>query len=92
MYETSLIKALTSDGSHRDDALNCTINNIEIDTCFAPDTGEWETGIYKNMWIIVEHYEDKNSAVIGHKKWCDVVKDNPNSDLIVDCEDIEYGF
>lgn len=52
---------------------NDTINGIEFDTCFAYDTGCYETGIvdkrYHDCWIIVEEYDTKKEALAGHKKW-----------------------
>lgn len=60
-------------------------NSITVDTCLATDTGIWETGIErKNLegkWIIVEQYEDEESARIGHLKWVNLMKEMPDYPL-----------
>ena len=46
-----------------------------VDTIMAPDTCEYETGIYDNIWHIVEQYGDVyDNAKKGHEKWCNKVK------------------
>lgn len=59
-----------------------------VDTCIAHDTEAWETGISKNKgedYTIVEQYENEKEAEKGHKKWVEMMRENPNSEL----EDIE---
>jgi len=57
----------------RDDVFNTELyeGDIIIDTCCAFDTHTWETGICKKNghFIIVEQYNNRNEAVIGHNKW-----------------------
>lgn len=69
--------------SFRRRALNDKIGEYTIDTVDTPDMG-YETGICKNEdaggnWIIVEYYENEESARIGHAKWCEFAKDSPAS-------------
>jgi hypothetical protein len=46
-----------------------------VDTVYAPDTEEIETGIKNENWIIVEQYgQDWQAAKAGHEKWCNAVK------------------
>lgn len=68
----------------RDDVFREEFENIVVDTCIAFDTGTWETGISQDnedSWTIVEQYSDKNEAEIGHAKWAELMKENPNRDL-----------
>ena len=66
---------LMQDNSFRDDHITDTIKDIIVDTVCAPDTGKWETGIYINgKWIIVSQYDDKDSAIKGHKQYVKSVK------------------
>lgn len=49
-------------------------DKICIDTCYASDTGAYETGIeskyYNNgNWVIVQEYESKEEAIKGHQEW-----------------------
>ena len=46
-------------------------HDIYIDTCFTHDTGKYETaiGVDDKDLIIVEEYDDKDEATIGHAKW-----------------------
>ena len=73
----------------REDALRDEFNNIIVDTCKAPDTGYWETGIRRDTWIIVEQYDSREEAVEGHKKWVKLMKENPDREL-EDC--LELGL
>jgi len=93
-YSTSLTSALSSAGSNRDDAITDNVNGLTIDTCYAPDTGEWETGIKKDgQWNIVEHYgNDREKAKEKHEEWCEIVRENPDDSRIKDCDDIKHGL
>ena len=78
MKETSI----TGECSWRKDVFNDKIGNIEIDTCFAPDVRKWETGIDKGEGFrVVERYENRKLAEIGHKKWIEEIKKNPELDI-----------
>jgi hypothetical protein len=53
-----------------------------VDTVVAFDTEKWETGVSTDgNWIIVEQYPNREKAVIGHKKWIKLMKDNPSRKL-----------
>lgn len=61
---------------------NTETKNFIVDTVEAPDTGCWETGIssvgFDNAeWIIVEEYETKKEAKVGHNKWVKYMESNP---------------
>jgi hypothetical protein len=67
----------------RSEAMNYYVNGCTIDTVIAFDTGKWETGIKHDggSWVIVEQYENKALADIGHTKWVKLMTDNPNTPL-----------
>jgi hypothetical protein len=66
----------------RKTAITDTVGEITIDTCIGFDTSKWETGIDKGAGFdIVEQYEDEESAKLGHAKWVNAIKSNPNVDL-----------
>lgn len=76
----------------RKTALTDVIGKQTIDTCYTPDTQEWETGIKRNgRWYIVETYEDEEKAKIGHKKWVKKIKQNPEMTL-KECRTPEEWF
>lgn len=55
-----------------------------VDTCMGFDTGLWETGISQDKedsWTIVEQYADRKEAEIGHAKWYELIKAEPNKEL-----------
>lgn len=94
-YNTSVFTALGMSGQNRDNAKTDEINGLTVDTCYAHDTGEWETAVKKESgkWVVVEHYPDgEDAAKEGHEKWCGVVEENPESDKLKDCEDITYNI
>ena len=66
----------------RDDVLRNEEGYI-VDTCVAFDTGTWETGIKPEgaSWTIVEQYNDRPDAVIGHAKWVEFMRENPKRKL-----------
>jgi hypothetical protein len=56
-----------------------------VDTCRVTDsTKSFETGIQSEFyrlngdWVIVESYDTKEEAIIGHKKWCEFLASKPN--------------
>jgi len=69
--------------SWRKDVFNTKVKDIEIDTCFAPDTGQWETAINRDgVWIVVEMYgNDREKAKKGHDKWVEKITKNPKMEL-----------
>lgn len=60
-------------------------DTVIIDTCLPTDTHIWETGIERinieGKWIIVEQYEDKKKAEIGHGKWVNLLTEYPDYPL-----------
>ncbi len=48
--------------------------NILIDTCFTLDTHKYETGVKVNSdpCIVVEEYETREEAELGHKKYINI--------------------
>ena len=59
--------------SNRADALTYKTDKLFVDTCYCLDTDYWETAIedkrYNDYMIIVEEYDNEESAKVGHKKW-----------------------
>lgn len=51
---------------------------IFVDTCLTNDTGRYETAIQINGGeiVIVEDYEDRYDAKMGHKRWVNTGKQN----------------
>lgn len=48
--------------------------DLIVDTCLAPDTGKYETGIshadyHDGKFIIVAQYPDQGAATKGHEEW-----------------------
>lgn len=79
------------EGDRDEKALNTVGDNWVVDTCFASDTGYYETGIlYEGFnngnWIIVDEYESRKQSAIGHKKWIKHLKQNPEelTDIHID--------
>ena len=70
---------------------NTKQGDYEIDTCFCNDTNKYETGISKleNDWIIVEEYNTKDEASIGHKKWVEFTKAEPKKAYSIELEEWE---
>lgn len=66
---------------------NTVIGETTIDTAAVTDSSKpYETGIedpnYNNgKWVIVELYDTKEEALIGHNKWVDLFKTNPPKQL-----------
>ena len=73
----------------RKSAITDKVGEITIDTCIGFDTGIWETGINKDgQWYIVEQYgeeeygdEKEEVARVGHAKWVNAIKSNPDMEL-----------
>lgn len=74
--------ALGDAAPHRQDVLNDEWDGIEVDTCCAFDTDAWETGVNRgDHWEIVEQYEDRDAAVVGHAKWVALLKADPKAKI-----------
>lgn len=82
MMKESIMAGGVDNMAHRQDILREEFNEIIVDTCEAPDTGCWETGISSpesndGNFVIVEQYQDKTKAQKGHRKWLRRMKKNP---------------
>jgi hypothetical protein len=67
---------------------NTVVGDYTVDTCFTSDAG-FETAIWKENgepMVIVERYEDKDQAQVGHEKWCEFCKGNPTEVYSVQLE------
>ena len=64
-------------------ALTTELTTHTVDTCFAYDSGLWETGILPRgeKWIIVEQYPDEEHARVGHAKWVKLLTEAPDFPL-----------
>jgi len=83
---------LNTQRNWRETALTDSIGNQTIDTCYAPDTQKWETGIERDgKWIIVEQYGDEEEARKGHNKWVKKIKHSPKMPL-KECQTAEEWF
>lgn len=86
-----LFRFLYTTGDDYEDRLveNTKQGDYEIDTCFCNDTNKYETGIskLKNDWIIVEEYNTKCDASIGHKKWVEFTKAEPKKAYSIQLEE-----
>ena len=74
-----IIKTLDIVGGNpfRNDVFWDIIGDIIVDTCIAYDTEEWETGIKRGEWIIVQQYKNRELAQKEHNKWVEKIKNNP---------------
>lgn len=73
------IEALTNREDFRKEVIGTDeVGEYTIDTCNTPDCG-YETGICKNngYWIIVQRYDTREQAELGHKIWMSVCAANP---------------
>jgi hypothetical protein len=66
---------------------NTEVKGGVIDTCRVTDSSRpFETGIQHEgyndgQWVIVEMYDDKESAAAGHEKWVQKFSKNPPQEL-----------
>ncbi len=67
----------------RQDVLRDDLPHHIIDTCVGFDTGFWETGVIvkDGNTIVVEQYDSREEAVIGHAKWLESLRENPSQEL-----------
>lgn len=72
---------------------NYKCDDFTVDTAWVNDNDPpYETAVaHKNFndgdWIILEHYETKEEAQIGHNKWVEKFKNNEVSELVDDTPD-----
>ena len=73
----------------REDVINTVLENgVIVDTCEAFDTHKWETGICRDdCWEVPEQYRSREEAVIGHDKWVEKMKENPELEI----DDVIFG-
>ena len=62
---------------------------ILISTSYVDDTHKFETGVVHpefdpHRCIIVQEYENKRRAILGHKKWCQIMTTNPLPKHLID--------
>ena len=64
----------------RDDVFNDKFESIVVDTVCPFDTGVWETGVDRDDagFQIVEQYESRDKAEVGHKVWVARLKADRN--------------
>lgn len=65
--------------------------DLVVDTCVAPDTGKFETGIShpdydEGHFIIVEEYEDEEAAKEGHERWVAAMTASELPDELLDVD------
>lgn len=65
-----------------------------VSTIFAADTKKYETGVrdirYSNYIIIVEEYNNLESAVKGHHKWYSILTDNKPPEQLINVSTSQY--
>lgn len=69
-------------------------NGWIVDTCYACDSGLYETGISckwidNSEWVIVDEYKTKDESIIGHKKWVKHIKTKPKKLWSIQLEEWE---
>lgn len=69
---------MNNDYDKADKAGHDIVGDYTIDTCDTMDQG-YETAMWKGDGdiIIVERYPNKERAEVGHAKWCEFAKTNP---------------
>src|SRR3990167_9952930 len=79
-------------GNHEERVVdNFTDGNMTIDTCRVTDGSRpYDTGIQHpnygdGSWIIVEAYDTKDEAQIGHDKWVDTMTNSSLPKELKDC-------
>lgn len=87
MYETPEQREARKTGNTKE-------KDYIVDTCYASDTGLYETGISCERisdgdWVIVEEYETEKESKIGHKKWVKHMKTKPKKLLSIQTEEWE---
>jgi hypothetical protein len=83
-FALKLFWAMTIGNPFRNDVFNTKLNSgVVVDTCIAYDTETWETGISrdKGSWIIVQQYESRELAEVGHQEWVVRLTSNPDMKL-----------
>ena len=81
----NFISALSSYTGYDKDRYSDEVCGSMVDTVVAKDTGKWETGIERPVdshdGVIVEQYQDRDAALEGHKKWVELLTNNPDAEL-----------
>ena len=73
----SILNIIAEGNPFRNDVFHDVIGDIVIDTCIGFDTLKWETGINRDVWIIVQQYKNRELAEKGHNKWVKKINNNP---------------
>lgn len=69
---------------------NYTSDDLNIDTCAVSDSDKpYETGIQhplynEGKWVIVELYDTKEEAEVGHDKWVKIMTKNELPEVLKD--------
>ena len=76
----TMLMSMFYNGKPEDKVNRTEFDEKIIDTCFTYDNG-FETAVshpqfYDGKWIIVEYYDDKESAAKGHNKWVEFIKED----------------
>ncbi len=76
----AMLSAMFLNGKLEDKVGNDEFDGKIVDTCYTYDNG-YETAIShpefdNGDWIIVEYYDDKESATKGHNKWVELIKED----------------
>ena len=72
-----ILTMMTTDSGFRSDALTTEVGELMVDTVCPSDSGLWETGIKRGLWIIVEQYANDAAARVGHAKWVAACEADP---------------
>lgn len=94
-----MFEFLTMEGNYEERKVeNTKINGVEIDTAAVTDSEQpYETGIKSEIygdggWVIVELYDSKEEAYVGHGKWVEKFRDkNEFPDQLEDVSSCELA-
>jgi trimethylamine:corrinoid methyltransferase-like protein len=96
-----IVLNLLSGGLLSDDYKQRKVSNTKtkfgvIDTCYASDTGFYETGIidirYYSQWIIVDECKTEEEAKEMHKKWIKILRNKILPNKLKDIHLDEYFY
>lgn len=76
-------KSIVDDVREKYGVFRDEIDGHLIDTCVGFDTHKWETYIQGGIHnaIIVEQYDDKETAEKGHAKWVEQIRTSPRKPI-----------
>lgn len=90
-FESMFYRIFNSFNFQRDVVGNDKVGKYTIDTCDTCDQS-YETALWDDheYLIIVERYPDRETAEVGHMKWCKYCKSNPEGAYSVQLDRYEY--